>query len=521
VSENESESEQQVGPVGRVTRTSVRRVGRLVRDGERLVDLDRLVGFVGYRYAAAVLVLLALLALYGVAAFSRPSGAARAEPGTRAPVTSALLGCPAPGGARLSLLTPGRTGGTGRADITVTRGGAPAGAVTSPGAAWSKEVGGGHHGRTDPYTVRAGGALASGLEVEQTTSVENGSDRGLAGVRCTEAGTDLWFLGPGPMDAKDIDLYLTNVDDQAAAVDVRALSGEGPLDTTEGRGTTVAPHSGVVVGIGKSPEGLGDIVKTARILALHVRVSTGRVSAAVRVHTGDKKGVDWVPQAAPPATHVLMPGIPSGSGSRQLLVAVPGEADAQVKIQVITPKGTFAPEGRDVLDAPAQTVTPVDLEQALSGKAAAVRLTSDRPITAGFVASRGADVAYGGATEALGGGGVVADNRSGTVMVLSAPDRAATLRLDTVTGQGAAGTPQVVKVAAGRTEEISVPVPAGGDKGFGVVLTPQPGSGPVYAARVLSSGKGDKLLFTILPVTPALTSIAQPPVRDSLTSLIP
>jgi hypothetical protein len=510
------------------TTSSMRRMGRRIRDGERPVDLDRVIRFMGYRYATAVLVLLALLALYGVAAFSRPSGAARAQ-GGQAPVTSAVLGCPDPGGTRLSVLTPGPTGRPGRADVTTTRDGAAKGAVTASGTAWSDDVGGkggsssggGNPGTTDAYTVRATGALAGGLEVEQTSADTKGADRGLAGVRCSEPGNDMWFLGPGPVDAKDVDLYLTNVDEQPAAVDVLALSGEGPLDTTDGRGTTVGPHTGRVIPIGKTAEGLGDIVKTARILALHVRVTTGRVAAAVRVRVGGKQGVDWVPVTAPPALGMVVPGVPGGSGRRQLLVAVPGEADAQVKVQVITSTGTFAPEGQDTLDAPAQTVTPLDLEQALSGKAAAIRLSSDRPIIAGFTADMGADVAYGAATEPLGGGGAVADNRSGAVVVLTAPEGGATVRVGAVTGQGAVGAPQEVTVAAGRTVEVPLKAPAGADKGFGALLTPRPGSGPVYAARVLSMRKGSDRLFTVLPVVPALTWVARPPVGDSLTSMIP
>jgi hypothetical protein len=252
-----------------------------------------------------------------------------------------------------------------------------------------------------------------------------------------------------------------------------------------------------------------------------VRVTTGRVAAAVRAHVGDRKGADWLPAAAPPATEVVVPGVPGGSGRRRLLVAVPGDADARIRMWVMTPEGSFAPEGRDTLDAPAQTVTPVDLERALSGKPGAVRLSSDRPIAVGFTAQLRADVAYGSATLPLGPGGVVADNRAGTVLLLTAPAGAATVRVAAVGGQGAAGTPQNVEIAAGRTVEVPVPVPAGGQNGFGVFVTPQAGSGPVHGARVLFAGKGDGRLFTVLPVVSAPLSVERPPVGDSLTSVIP
>jgi hypothetical protein len=481
-----------------------------------------------HRYGVTLLVLLAVLALYGAAVSSRPSRTARAEEGGRTPVQAAVVACPAPGGARLSALSFPSPGGTkpargqpapvkgGRIDLTQTQGGTSVGSFTTPGTSWSQDV----KTATGSYTLRAAGTLAEGLEAEQTTLEKKGDDRGLSAVRCTDPGTDLWFLGPGPSDAKHLDLYLTNVDDQTAAVDASALSDDGPLDTADGRGTTVEPHTTRVVPIGASPEGLGAIVAQARLLALHVHVTTGRVAAAVRVRVGKGKGVDWIPVTAPPAAQLVVPGIPSGGGRRQLLVAVPGDVDARIKVQVITPAGAFAPQGQDILDAPAQTVTPVDLERALSGKAAAVRLVADRPILAGFTVQQGDDVAYGAATPPLGGGGgggAVADNRDVSSVLLTAPDGPATVQLVTLTAQGAAGNPYVAKVEGTRTLEVRLAAPAGTTDGFGVVIVPQPGSGPVYASRVFTRDK----LITIMPVVPAPTTVQFPPVGDSLTALIP
>jgi hypothetical protein len=250
-----------------------------------------------------------------------------------------------------------------------------------------------------------------------------------------------------------------------------------------------------------------------------VRATTGRVAASVRIRTG--KGVDWAPLAPPPTTSLVVPGIPGGGGSRRLLVAVPGEFDARVNVQAITANGAFAPQGQDTLDAPAQTVSPLDLDHALAGKVAAVRLTSDRPITAGFSAQAGPDVAYGAAAPPLGTtGGVVADNRSGSSSVLlTAPKEPAVVRIQAVTGQGAVGAPQTVRVAGGRTLEVRVGEPAGpAAKGFGIMITPRPGAGPVYAARLLR-GKGGQL--SVLPVVPAITTVLMPPVANSLTAVVP
>jgi hypothetical protein len=483
------------------------------------VNLDRIVRLLGLRYATAALVLLALAALYGAASLSRPADrATAADTGRADPVRSAVSVCPGREGARLTLQSAKTSRTGGRADVVQAPDGSGIGSLTTPGGGWSKDL----TESEDSYTVWAHGAMAAGLEAEQTTHWPGGKDRGLAGVRCASPGTDLWFLGPGPVAAESVDLHLTNVDAQPASVDVTALSGEGSLDTADGLGTPVPPYSTKVVTVGGSPEGLGDIVKTAADLGLRVRATTGRVAASLRVRIAEGKGIEWVPLAPAPGTSLIVPGLPGGEGRRRLLVAVPGQEDATVKVQVITQNGAFAPQGQDTLDAPAGTVTALDLDRALGGKPAAVRLRSDRPILAGYAAERGADVAYGAATSALEGGGfgVVSDNRFDTTVSLTAPQGAATVRITPVGPQGP-GTPQDVSVPADRTVEVALKAPSGGEKGYGALIQPRPGSGPVHAARIQSTGKDDDLLLTTLPIMPARTVLRLPPVGDSGSALIP
>ncbi|MEU5995902.1 DUF5719 family protein [Spirillospora sp. NPDC047418] len=477
--------------------------------------MDKVLRLLGMRYATAALMLVAVAALYGAATFSRPGEAS--EKGRRAPVTHAVMVCPGHEGGRLAVQSLSGKGG-GRVDMTPTKGGSPLGSMTSPGQGWAEDTESGENS----YTVRATGALAAGLEAEQTTHWSGGADRGLAGARCATPGTDLWFLGPGPVATDELDLYLTNVDAQPASVDLTALSGEGPLDTPEGRGTRVEPYTTRIVKIGDSAEGLGGIVETAADLALRVRTTSGRVAASLRARAGAKKGIEWLPQSREPATSVLVPGVPGGDGQRRLLVSVPGEADARIRVQVITSGGAFAPQGQDVLDAPAQTVTSVPLTGALSGKAAAVRLVADRPILAGFAADRGADVAYGAATGPLAasGPGVVADNRFDASLILTAPSGAATVQVVTMNAAGKSA-PQEVRIPAGRTVEAELTPPAKGDASYAAVITPKPGSAPVYASRVLAKGSGDDYLFTVLPVVPAATTLHLPDAADSQTALTP
>jgi hypothetical protein len=488
------------------------------------VNVERILRLLSLRYATAALVLLAVAALYGAASLSRPAAKATGA-GTDDAVRSAVAVCPGREGTRLTLqgasqdLLGATAGKPGQATVTPTPGGTATGSLTALGGGWIKEL---PEPGDGSYTVRAQGALAAGLEAEQTTHWPRGKDRGLAGVRCARPGTDLWFLGPGPVAAESVDLHLTNVDPRPATVDVTALSGDGPLDTSDGLGTPVPPYGSRVIGLGESAEGLGDVVKTAGDLALRVRSTTWRVAASLRVRIGDGEGIDWLPLSPGPATSVIVPGLPGGEGRRRLLVAVPGQENAGIKVQVITQNGAFAPEGQDTLDALAGTVTPVDLDRALSGKPAAVRLISNRPILAGFAAEKGADVAYGTSTPPLAakGFGVVSDNRFDTTLTLTAPRGAATVRVTPVGPQGP-GTAKDVQIPADRTTEVKLTAPPGGEAGYGLLIVPRPGSGPVHAARTQSTGKDDRALFTTLPIAPALTTLRLPAVDDSPRGLLP
>jgi hypothetical protein len=219
------------------------------------------------------------------------------------------------------------------------------------------------------------------------------------------------------------------------------------------------------------------------------------------------KGADWLP-ATTPSTRLVLPGVPPGGGGRRLLVAVPGRDVAGVGVQVMSPDGTFALAGQQTIQASALAVTPFDL--GLGGKAAGLRLVADRPVVAALVADQGDDFAVTAATAALGQGGVVADDRATTTLLLTAPERAAVVRVTQVVAQGLTGTTQDVNVPSGRTVEMSMPPPAGAD-GCGLTIVPRPGTGPVYAARLMKiKGQG----ITLLPVAPARTSALLPPVVD-------
>jgi len=500
------------------------------------------------RFVLFGLVAGALGALFFVGWISQPAtggpGGAAAAP-RAVPVTSAISSCPAPGPGRVAVFAaPGGQAGQGRAEVVgapsmaiaaAGSGGSSAAAsignglgssgstsaaplltLSQPGRLWLSKNGfavarkpratGQVQTQSAAVIIEATGAMARGLEAEQTAYPPNGSAGTVSGVQCSRPGTDFWFLGPGPVQAAAINVHLVNPDGVPAAVDVEIFTDTGPLQGNADTGIEVPPRSSVVQSVSK-------LVPGAQVVALHVRTSVGRVVAAVQT-----AGVWWRPAAAP-AAQMVIPGLPGTGPGRQLYLVDPGGSDAQVHVQAVTAAGTYEPAGAGGIDVPAGSVVAVDLPS-LNGTPAALQLQSATPVTAALLAG---DHAFTAATPPLQQQGVVSDNESAdgytTSVVLSAPAGGAQVRITTAGTGSASGAGQVVSIAPAHSANVMVSAPRGGRDGFAIVISPMAGSGPVYAGRVLQSRTGGVQLIT--PVVSAPFSVPLPAVNGSLMATIP
>jgi hypothetical protein len=111
---------------------------------------------------------------------------------------------------------------------------------------------------------------------------------------------------------------------------------------------------------------------------------------------------------------------------------------------------------------------------------------------------------------------VVPDGRSGpsgaTTLLLAAPRAAATVQVQIYVGAGAPRTTQV-RIPADRMIAVDEAA-AGGTGRFTVVVTPEPGSGPVFGVRVLRTGLSG---ITITPLRSARVSVVVPAVVPDVT----
>ncbi len=363
--------------------------------------------------------------------------------------------------------------------------------------------------------VNATGAIAQGLEVEQT------SPGGVVTARCGAPGTDFWFVGPGQASAGTIELYLMNTGSAPADAQVSVLT-----DITKGppvlgnadNGITVPPHGMVV-------QSLTRLLQASKIMALNVTTSVGQVVAAVRESRSATDGGIWLPATQAPARHLVIPGLPGAGGSRELYVAVPGSAAAQVKVTAVTPKGSYQPTGGTDIPLLGGSAVATALPS-LSGVPGAISISSSVPVVAAMLLPGGPPGTPGGLAASSGPvleQGVVADNPArsagSTELVLSAPGKAAAVRITTATSSVSAVGQEgsLVQIKAGSSVVIAATPPKGSKATqFALIVTPMSGSGPVYASRIITTGR---TVRSVLPVPSSLTWIPLPAVKDSLAAI--
>jgi hypothetical protein len=432
------------------------------------------------RMSAFAAVLAMLGAIYGAAQLAGPAAVAPAATVSHpAAVTSLTRVCPpaAPGSGQAhvavtSVPSAGASGGT--VTLSPLAAGAAAGGkaatpvtVSAPGKASLVTA----PSSASATAVVASGAMAEGLAAEQASS------SGLSTLRCADPAPDLWFAGAGQAaGGTDIRLYLMNTDSLAASVSVTIMTDSGTVQSNAETGITVAPGQTV-------QQSLTSVVHGSEVIGLNVHSSVGRVAAAVW------ESGTWLPETTAPSTRSVIPGLSAASSAARMFIVVPGNVNAQVKVVALTPQGHFQPFGAAPVSAPAGAASEFTLSS-LGVGAAAIELTSNVPVTAAVLVPGNGLGAVTAAVAPLAEQGVVAGNplgaRGTTGVLLSAPNGKAQVSISTVP----AGTSSTVTVPAGHTVASTIKAPGGRHGSYAIVVTPLAGSGPVYAARVVTNSSG-------------------------------
>jgi hypothetical protein len=450
---------------------------------------------------------------------SRPSGVPRP---VTVPVTQTTLVCPNLSGSASTASTavvadvsaalrpPSRSSGT--VTTTLLRGSKSRTTTVHPAPG---VVVVGSSSTDGTLAVSASGSVAATLSVDQVSLTSHGRGRALTGARCEAPSADWWFAGADGRVGYSDQLVIANPTATAADVSVSVWSVKGPLNTPRLAALPIPALSSVVVSVPA-------VAPDDATLAMHVHATSGAVTAALVDHrlTGlTPGGSDWVPDTAPPARSLVVPGFPTGPGTRSLVLANPGSADATVNLRVVSTTGSFSPSGVNQVVLGAGQTQIVDLTKALGGVTGAVSLASDQPVLAEGLAvttsgTHPPDLQWQAAANGgLSGPGAFADGVAPagghTLVLLTAPAGAATVDLDSLTG-----VHKTVTVAAGHSTSIDVTAMVGTHSATsGMVITPV-GSAPVYVTRSLSFSGVPGALTTSEPVRALPSTIELPVVRE-------
>nr|WTB07496.1 DUF5719 family protein [Streptomyces antimycoticus] len=369
----------------------------------------------------------------------------------------------------------------------------------------------------------ADGRFAPGWTVQQTTTIDAGSGRGILGTACTAPDTDFWFPGVSTDRNRQDFVHLTNPDDAAAEVDLKLYGPSGRLKPSTDESITVPPRSTVPVLLSTLTD------QRAASASLRVTARTGRLGAAVQA-VDQKAGSDWLPASAVPSTRVAIPGIPKDTTSARLVVFAPGADDADLKVRLAGPNNSITPAGHESLHVKSGMTTAIDLGDVTKGEPGSLLLTPEggdgpaTPVVAGLQVTRGKgsdqETAFIPATGAIERSATAADNRTkGSTLSLVAPGATAKVRITASAGAGG-GSPvsKTYEVKGGTTQALEPPRPASGRGPYAVTVERLSG-GPVHASRMLALPQGGVPMFTIQSLPDDRGVVAVPEAGQDLSLL--
>ncbi|MEU1514478.1 DUF5719 family protein [Streptomyces sp. NPDC005811] len=492
----------------------------------------------------------ALAAVTGFATLNEPQGAGADVPAKAAavlPVERTSLLCPAPSTSDIAQtsytsftpVTKG-TGSDGTAELvaataesadtaddtsgkdrTTDKGGKKAAKpVVTPKAPGTPAGGDADGGESPALMGTAEGKFAPGWTVQETTEVAAGSGRGLLGVTCTPADTEFWFPGASTAADRTDYVHLTNPDDSAAVADIELYGKDGALQTTVGEGITVPPHSSEPILLSTLTDDKEDD------LTVHVNVRGGRVGASVQA-LDDKLGGDWLAAATDPAPDLVIPGIPKDATAVRLIAYAPGDADADLKVQLASPSGLITPAGHETVHVKGGMTTAVDLGDVTRGEAGSIVLTpTDRsvPVVAAVRVLRGKgtgqESAFIPASAPVGTRASAADNTAkGATLSLTAPKGTAKVKVTASAGsEGGTAATKTYTIKSGTTQDVELPVPSGLKGTFALTVEPLTDT-PVYAARTLAATTEGVPGFTIQTLPDDRGTVEVPQADENMAVL--
>ncbi len=233
---------------------------------------------------------------------------------------------------------------------------------------------------TTRYAITKGAIL---LDQGATSSLawQNLSGVWAGATLCRAPQGDQWFVGGAADVTSKGRLYVVNSGLSDAIVDVAVWTAAGP---ESGKVLTVRANS-------SSRVSLDLLAAGASRLVIRVTARSGRINSFLvdeRAKGLKPLGGDAVNSVDFPRTDFVIAGIPhqvtKGVGGPHVLrLLVPGNVDANIRVDSISKDGVFVPVGFDGRVVPHGQVIDLPLASTIAYSAFSLRIRSDQPLVAG------------------------------------------------------------------------------------------------------------------------------------------
>ena len=232
------------------------------------------------------------------------------------------------------------------------------------------------------------------VDAQGTTPIvwQSRSGSWAGGTICSDPAASQWFVGGSADITARGKLILVNSGLSESITDVFIWSGASPATT---KVVSVKANSFESIGLDSLAPGESSLV-------IRVVSRSGRLNAFVVDERGKglrTLGGDLVSPGLAPSKQIYIPAIPlqpkvKNAPAQQLRLLAPGDADANVSVEIISGDGRFTPVGFDDITVKKGQVMNFPLSPTVSSSVYGLRITSDEPIVAGAFANVGRDFVW-------------------------------------------------------------------------------------------------------------------------------
>jgi len=219
------------------------------------------------------------------------------------------------------------------------------------------------------------------------------------GTICSNPAASQWFVGGAADITARGKLILVNSGLSESVADVFVWSGGSPVTS---KVVSVKANSSESIGLDSLAPGESSIV-------IKVLSRAGRLNSFVVDERGKglrTLGGDLVSPGVAPSKEVFIPAVPlqpkvRNAPAQQLRMLAPGDADANVSVEIVSGDGRFTPVGFDDIIVKKGQVMNFPISPSVSSSVYGVRITSDEPVVAGVFANVGRDFVWSSSVPAL------------------------------------------------------------------------------------------------------------------------